>query len=57
MNTEYFPDGTQISEWFYEAEIPNIEDFENKYVVEKGHIDLFIGENCLTNNLVTIEII
>ena len=32
-------------------------NFENKYVVEKGAIDLHIGENCLTNNLVTIEII
>lgn len=30
---------------------------DGKYVVEKGNIDLYIGENCLTNNLVTIEII
>lgn len=39
------------------AESLGFYNFENKYVVEKGHIDLFIGENCLTNNLVTIEII
>ncbi len=30
---------------------------DGKYVVEKGLVDLHIGENCLTNNLVTIEIV
>jgi len=39
------------------ADLLGFYNFENKYVVEKGAIDLHIGENCLTNNLVTIEIV
>ena len=30
---------------------------DGNYTVEKGLIDLHIGENCLTNNLITIEIV
>lgn len=33
MNIEYFSDGTQVSEWFYETKIPDIGDIENKYVI------------------------
>jgi len=33
MNKEFFPDGTVISNWFYDASIPDIDDFENKYVI------------------------
>lgn len=30
---------------------------DGKYVVEKGKIDLYIGENCLTENKITLEIV
>ena len=33
ISKEIFPDGTVISNWFYDASIPDIENFENKYVI------------------------
>lgn len=32
-------------------------DHSGQYVLEKGAIDLYVGENCLTENKVTIEIV
>lgn len=32
-------------------------DQSGNYVVEKGKIEIFVGENCLTHNSVTVEII
>ena len=32
-------------------------DCGGNYVVEKGSIEVFIGENCLTNNFITIKIV
>ena len=32
-------------------------NFEGDYLVEKGKIEVFIGENCLTENSITIEIV
>lgn len=31
--TEFFPDGSIISEWFYEDRKVNLDDFENKYYI------------------------
>lgn len=33
MGTEFFPDNTVISDWFYNADTPSIEDFKNKYLI------------------------
>ncbi len=39
------------------AESLGFYNFDGEYVVERGLIDLYIGENCLTNNPVTIRIV
>lgn len=31
MKTEFFPDGTQIEEWFYETEVPTLEELGQPY--------------------------
>lgn len=33
MNKEYFPDGTPISEWFYDIPKPRPEDFGKRYLI------------------------
>lgn len=37
---EYFPDGTQIEDWFYEAEVPSLPELGRQYVLtEHGILD------------------
>ena len=40
--TEYFPDGTPIDDWFYETKIPQLTELGKQYVLtEYGIWDLY----------------
>ena len=37
-NTEFFPDGTQIDDWFYDTRVPGLEELGKRYVLTDYNI-------------------